>query len=177
MKLTPQMHKTLKTVGSGGSVVYLTTVSRSGIPNIAGERFVTLFRDEYILIADMFAQKTRVNINENPWAEITVAHPLRGRTWSFAGPITILQEGLPADYVWEGLRAADAVAEWGDWALREPPSEVPPDIRPPMLVQRGVIALHVVRVTDFQPERAGDELVPSDGNWPGSATDKHNLHR
>lgn len=159
MKLSSEMKKALKTVGSGGSVVYLTTVSKEGIPNIVGERFVSLFRDEYILIAEMFAQKTRVNINENPHGVITMAHPLRGRTWTFTGPVTILQEGLTDDYVWEGVSAREVLDEWGDWALKEPPSEVPPDIRPPVLVQRGVIALHVTDISDFAPERVGDRIA------------------
>ena len=159
MKLNNEMKKALKTVGSGGSVVYLTTVSKEGVPNIVGERFVSLFREEYILIAEMFAQKTRVNINENPHGVITMAHPLRGRTWTFAGPVTILQEGQPDDYVWEGMSAREVLDEWGDWALKEPPSEVPPDIRPPVLVQRGVIALHITDISDFTPERAGDRIT------------------
>lgn len=159
MKLNNNMMKALKTVGSGGSVVYLTTVSKEGVPNIVGERFVSLFRGEYILIAEMFAQKTRVNINENPHGVITMAHPLRGRTWTFTGPVTILQEGLPDDYVWEGVSAREVLDEWGDWALKEPPSEVPPDIRPPVLVQRGVIALHVTDISDFAPDKAGDFIA------------------
>lgn len=159
MKLNSDMKKALKIVGSGGAVVYLTTASKDGIPNIVGERFVTLFKDEYILIAEMFAQKTRININENPHGVITLAHPLRGRTWMFSGPVTILQEGYPDDYEWEGVTAKDVLDEWGDWALREPPSEVPPDIRPPVLIQRGVIALHVTRIADFAPDKAGEQLI------------------
>ena len=155
MRLGPAVSKALRTVGSGGAVVYLATSSREGNPNIVGERFVTLFHDEYILIADMFAQKTRVNLNENQQGVITLAHPVRGRTWVLSGPTTILQEGHEPDAVWEGLDVGKALAEWGDWATKEPPSEVPPDIRPPALVQRGVIAMRVTSVTDYHPERAG----------------------
>jgi len=158
MKAGPEVKKALRTVGSGGAVVYLTTSSRNGNPNIVGERFVTLYKDEYILIAEMFAQKTRVNLNENPYGVITLAHPVNGRTWIFSGPATILQEGHPEGYVWEGLDVKAALDEWGDWAEKEPPSEVPPDIRPPVLVQRGVIALHVTAIADFHPDRAGEAL-------------------
>lgn len=158
MRLRSDFAKALRTVGSGGAVVYLTTCSRVGNPNTVGERFVTLYEDEYILIAEMFAQKTRVNLHENPVGVITLAHPVKGRTWAFAGAATILQEGHLEGEVWEGLDVAQALAEWGDWATKEPPSEVPPDIRPPALVQRGVIALHVTSVTDFHPGRAGQPL-------------------
>lgn len=158
MRLGNDVARALRTVGSGGAVVYLATSSRAGNPNIVGERFVTLYKDEYILIAEMFAQKTRVNLNENPVGVITVAHPVKGRTWSFSGPATILQEGHLDGEVWEGLDVAEALAEWGDWATKEPPSEVPPDIRPPALVQRGVMAIRITSAIDFHPDRAGQPL-------------------
>jgi len=158
-KLTAEMLDALKIVGQGGAVVYLTTVSREGKPNTVGERFVAVWREEYILIAEMFAQKTRVNLNENPVGVITLAHPVRGRTWSFHGPAAIIQEGLPEDHEFHGARSADILAEWGNWAEKDPPSEVPPDIRPPALVQRGVIILKVEEVTDYAPGRAGTRII------------------
>ena len=158
MKLGSEVSKALRTVGAGGAVVYLTTSSADGNPNCVGERFVTLFKGEYVLIAEMFAQKTRINLNENKQGVITLAHPVKGRTWTLSGPATILQEGHQPGAQWEGLDVAETLAEWGDWATKEPPSEVPPDIRPPALVQRGVIALRVTSITDFHPERAGEPL-------------------
>ena len=158
MKLNNAMKEALKIVGKGGAVVYLTTSSRNGKPNTVGERFVAVYRDEYIVIAEMFAQKTRVNLNENPVAVITLAHPLRARTWSFYGPTSIIQEGHIAGYEFEGVPASDVLAEWGNWAEKEPPSEVPPDIRPPALVQRGVIIMKVEGITDFHPAHAGQPI-------------------
>lgn len=156
MKLSQAMKDALRIVGKGGAVVHLTTSSSDGNTNTVGERFVTVFKDEFILIADMFAQKTRVNLNENHIGVITLAHPVNGRTWSFKGPATILQEGLPDGYEFEGLKASEVLNEWGNWAEKEPPSEVPPDIRPPVLVQRGVITLKVTEITDYSPENAGN---------------------
>lgn len=158
MILGKEVQDALKIVGTGGAVVYLTTSSAAGKPNTVGERFVAVFRDKYILIAEMFAQKTRVNLNENPRSVITLAHPLKGRTWAFAGPTTILQEGHAPDHEFEGVPAKDVLDEWGEWALKEPPSEVPPDIRPPVLIQRGVIIMKVDRMYDFAPEHAGKSL-------------------
>ncbi len=159
MKLSAEMQDALKIVGRGGAVVYLTTSSREGKPNTVGERFVAVHNDEYILIAEMFAQKTRVNLNENPWAVITMAHPVKGRTWAFHGPTSIIQEGLPADHCFEGVLSSKVLAEWGNWAEKDPPSEVPPDIRPPALVQRGVIIMHVEGIYDFNPDRAGRAIA------------------
>lgn len=158
-KLNQDMKDALKIVGQGGAVVYLTTVSKAGKPNTVGERFVAVWRDEYILIAEMFAQKTRVNLNENPVGVITLAHPVRGRTWAFYGPTAIIQEGLPEDHEFHGARSHEVLAEWGNWAEKDPPSEVPPDIRPPALVQRGVIILKVDGVYDYAPERAGATII------------------
>ena len=118
MMLGPEASNALRTVGSGGAVVYLATSSADGNPNIVGERFVTLYKGEFILIAEMFAQKTRVNLNENAHGVITLAHPVKGRTWSFAGPATILQEGHEPGATWEGLDVAETLAEWGDWATK-----------------------------------------------------------
>ena len=159
MKLTAEMQDALKIVGRGGAVVYLTTSSREGKPNTVAERFVAVYKDEYILIAEMFAQKTRVNLNENPQAVITMAHPEKGRTWSFRGPTSIIQEGLPAGHRFEGVLSNEVLAEWGNWAEKDPPSEVPPDIRPPALVQRGVIIMRVESIYDFNPERAGRAIA------------------
>lgn len=158
MKLGSEVAQALRIVGAGGSVVYLATSSKTGNPNIVGERFVALHRREYILIAEMFAQKTRVNLNENPYGIITLAHPVKGRTWVFSGPTTILQEGFEGEGKWEGLDIAETLDEWGDWATKEPPSEVPPDIRPPMLVQRGVIAMHVESYTNYDPNHVNEAI-------------------
>lgn len=158
MKLGSEVAQALRIVGAGGSVLYLTTSSKTGNPNIVGERFVALYKDEYILIAEMFAQKTRVNLNENPYGVITLAHPVKGRTWVFSGPTTILQEGFEGDTQWKGLDIAETLEEWGDWAVKEPPSEVPPDIRPPVLVQRGVIAMHVQSFTSYDPAHVDEAL-------------------
>jgi hypothetical protein len=159
VKLSREMKDALKIVGAGGAVVYLTTSSAAGKPNTVGERFVAVHQDEYILIAEMYAQKTRVNLNENPRGVITLAHPVKGRTWAFVGPTTILQEGLPPEARFEGLLASEVLAEWGNWAEKEPPSEVPPDIRPPALVQRGVIIMKVDQVYDFAAGAAGRRLL------------------
>jgi uncharacterized protein len=78
MNLNHAMKDALRIVGKGGTVVHLTTSSLDGNHNTVGERFVSAFKDEFIVIADMFAQKTRVNLNENPVGVITLAHPVKG---------------------------------------------------------------------------------------------------
>lgn len=159
MKMTNEMLNTLKAIGHGGVVVHLTTVSANAVPNTVGERFIAAYGDEHIIIADMFAQKTKVNLNENPVGVITVAHPVKGRYWAFRGPCMIIMWGEEDDFDFHGARAGDVLREWGDWAAKEPPSEVPPDIRPPALCQRGVITLKVDDIYSWKPEESGKKLV------------------
>lgn len=159
MKLTEEMKEALMIIGGGGAVVHLTTCNTYGKCNTVAERFVGVFKDDYIVIADMFAQKTRVNLSENPIGVVTIAHPVKGRTWAFRGPTTILQEGLPPDYEFHGARAEEVLKEWGNWAEKEPPSEVPPDIKPPRLVQRGVIIMKVDECYSYRPDEAGKKIL------------------
>lgn len=157
--ITDEMKKVLKVVGKGGAVVHLTTCSVDGKPNIVAERFVTHFKDEYILIAEMFAQKTKVNLNENPVGSISVAHPVGEHTWVFRGPATIISHAASDDDKWFGLTAEEVLRDWGNWAAKEPPDEVPPDIAPPKLAQRGVIALKVDEVYSFNAANAGQRII------------------
>jgi len=149
MKLSQEMKQALTVIGRGGSVVHLTTASRSGKPNIVAERFVTSYKDEYILIADMFAQKTKVNLNENPFGCISIAHPNHDRSWIFRGPCTVITHAAAPNYRWYDVIAGEVLEEWGDWAKKDPPDEVPPDIAPPRLAQRGVIVLKVDEIIDY----------------------------
>ncbi len=157
--LTDEMKAVLKVVGKGGAVVHLTTCSRDGKPNIVGERFVVHYRDQYILIADMYAQKTKINLNENQVGCISIAHPIKKGAWVFRGPCTIITHDSPPTYKWKGVTAGPLLKEWGNWAEKEPPDEVPPDIRPPHLVQRGVIVLKVEEVYSSQAEEAGRKII------------------
>lgn len=157
--LTDEMKKVLKVVGNGGAVVHLTTSSADGKPNIVAERFITHYKNEYILIAEMFAQKTKVNLNENPVGAISVAHPVGEHTWVFRGPATVISHAAPSDYKWYGLTAGKVLDDWGDWAVKEPPDEVPPDIAPPKLAQRGVIVLKIEEVYSFDANNAGLKIL------------------
>lgn len=106
----------------------------------------------------MFAQKTKVNLNENPIAAISVAYPVKENTWVFRGPATVISQAAPDDYQWYGLTAGEVLEGWGDWASKEPPDEVPPDIAPPKVAQRGVIVLKVEEIYSYNKNNAGTIL-------------------
>jgi len=156
--LTNEIKDALKVVGKGGSVVHLATSSIDGKPNIVAERFVTSYLDDYILIADMFAQKTKVNLNENPHAAISIAHPIGSRSWVFRGPATVINIGAAASDTWHDINVGQVLAEWGDWASKEPPLEVPPDIAPPKVAQRGLIVLKVEEIISSELKTSGNKI-------------------
>ena len=158
-KLSQEMKNVLKVVGKGGALVHLTTCSADGVPNIVAERFIATWQDEYIIIAEMFAQKTKVNLNENEVACVSIANPVRGHTWVFRGPAAVISFAAPKNYRWQGIKAGELLAEWGDWSEKEPPDEVPPDIAPPKLKQRGVIVIKVDEAYDYAADKAGEALL------------------
>jgi len=156
--LTDEIKGFIKVIGKGGAVVHLTTVSKDGKPNIVAERFVATYKEDYIIIADMFAQKTKVNLNENPVGSISVAYPVSEHPWVFSGPATIISHASPTDFKWYDVSAGELLDEWGDWAAKEPPDEVPPDIAPPKLAQRGLIIVKVENIYSFDAEKAGQKV-------------------
>lgn len=156
--LTDELKNVLKVIGKGGAVVHLTTVSKDGKPNIVAERFVAAYQDDYIIIAEMFAQKTKVNLNENPVGSVSIAYPVGNHPLVFSGPATIISHAAPADFTWYNVKAGELLDEWGDWAQKEPPDEVPPDIAPPKLAQRGLIIVKVENIYSFDPEKAGQKF-------------------
>jgi len=162
VKLTNEMKDALKVVGKGGTVVYLATASADGKPNNVGMRFITTIKDEFILIADMFFIKTKANLKENPNSAVSMAHPLEGREWLFRGESFLFVNGtekIYPDLEWHGINAKDVLEEWGNWAEKEPPVEVPPDIRPPVARQRGVYCLHVEEVLSLKAGEVGKKVL------------------
>lgn len=158
-KLTQEMKDVLKVVGKGGAVIHLTTCSADGVPNIVGERFISHYKDEYIVIAEMFAIKTKANLGENEVGCISIAHPAKDHTWVFRGPCTIVSFASSPSYKWFDVKAGELLDEWGDWATKEPPDEVPPDIAPPKLAQRGLICLKVEEVYSYKADEAGKQVL------------------
>ena len=159
VKLTTEMKEGLIVPGKGGSLVYLCTSSIDGKPNIAGMRFVDNYKDDKILIADMFLLKTKANIKENPECIITICHPLdSGRDWVFKGKAINIEYGFPPDFDWYGVKAKEILDGWGDWHNKEPPDEVPPDVVYSKPAQRGVVVLHVEKIYSIEKGKTGEKI-------------------
>jgi hypothetical protein len=161
MKLTIQMKEALR-IGSKGDVyVYLTTCNLAGKCNTVVQTFTDVYKDEYIFLPDHFAQKTKVNLNENRVAVITVAHPTEGQMWAFRGPCNIIQWGHPPNYTFQGVKAGEVLEGWGEWTQRESFEAIDPDLRPPAAGQRGVIVLKVEEIYSTRPEDSGNKVATS----------------
>ena len=54
VKLTDEMKEGLRVPGKGGSLIYLATSSADGKPNIAAMRYIDTYKDDKLLVSDMF---------------------------------------------------------------------------------------------------------------------------
>ncbi len=146
MKIPEPLAEALRIRSPSDVQVYLTTAGRDGKPNVSPQQFTDVLRDEYVLLPDLFAQKTKVNLNENLVGAITIAHPESLRGWVLEGPCNVFQWGHPPNYAFAGLKAGEILGGWGDWETREPIDELPESERPTVVAQRGVIVLKVESV-------------------------------
>lgn len=144
MKLPRELINALKINNPGDTVVYLTTSGLDGKPNLAVQQFTDVLDDEFVLMPDLFAQKTKVNLNENFVGALSIASPSELSGWTVEGPCNIFQWGHPPNYSFQGLKAGPILSTWGEW--QESPETLPEDVRPTVIAQRGVIVLKVEKV-------------------------------
>lgn len=159
MKLTREIIDTLKIKNPDDVVVYLTTSSVDGRCNISPQLFTDIYMDEFILMPDLFAVKTKINLNENRVGVVTIAHPVEGRTWALRGPCAHIEWGLPDNYEFQGVKAGDILKKWGDWSEKESFHSLPEDVRPAVVAQRGVIVLKVAECYSFNVEDSGRKVL------------------
>lgn len=159
MKLTQEMINTLKIKTPDDTVVYLMTSSVEGKCNISPQLFTDVYMDEFILMPDLFAIKTKINLNENRIGVVTVSHPSEGRTWAFRGPCSHIEWGLPDNYDFQGVKAGEILRKWGDWSEKESFSALPEEARPTVVAQRGVIVLKVAECLSISPEDSGKKVL------------------
>lgn len=128
-------------------VAYLTTASATGHPNTLAVPFTDIVDESLVLLPDLFAQKTKVNLNENHAAAMSFADENGSLPWLLEGSADIVQWGHPRAFRAFGLSAGHVLERWGDWdesveAVIDAPE---PAARPSVFAQRGVIV--------FKPDR------------------------
>lgn len=147
MRLPSGLTQRLGGKSPGTLVAMLTTVRSDGATNVMPVPFTDIVRDELVLMPDLFAQKTKVNLNENRAAALSFATEEGDLPWVVEGVADIVQWGHPARFTLFGLRAGEVLERWGDWDESVEPvlDAQEPSVRPTVFAQRGVIV--------FKPER------------------------
>lgn len=147
MKLPPELARRLSGSSEETLVALLSTSLSNGTTNIMPAPFTDVVGDELVLLPDLFAQKTKVNLNENRAASLSFATAEGSLPWVLEGAADIVQWGHPQRFTLFGLRAGEVLERWGDWDESIEPvlDATEPSARPTVFAQRGVIV--------FKPER------------------------
>jgi uncharacterized protein len=150
MKLPEALAEKLAGGAPGTFVAYLTTSFKDGRTNILASPFTDLAEEELVLLPDLFAQKTKVNLNENRMASLSFASKDGSAPWILEGQADIIQWGHPRAFKLFGLRAGDVLDRWGDWDEGVEPviDAEEPAARPSVFAQRGVIVFKTERVVE-----------------------------
>lgn len=141
MKLPVELIERLKGGAEGTSVVYLVTATREGRTTLLPSPFTDVVGGEYIFIPDLFALQTKVDLNENHHAALSIATEDGRLPFVFEGTADVVQWGHPGSFKLFGFKAGDVLDHWGDWDEGVEPviDAVEPAARPSVFAQRGVI--------------------------------------
>lgn len=108
-------------------LVFLATTTKDGIPNVVPIGFARPIDDETILIADNYMNKTRANIEANPYIAI-VTKDASKCPYQFKGEVQVFESG---NYF-------DTVTEWGQNAMTK-------------LTPKAAILMKVQEIYSIQP--------------------------
>jgi hypothetical protein len=141
MKLPKEIVSLLTIKEINDTIVYLATSSLSGNINLLASPYTDVCLDEYILIPDLFAQKTKVNLNENRYGLISFVLPDSNKNITIEGPANIIQWGHPPKFRFFDVMAGDILKQWGNWTEKENILDRENLSKPEVFAQRGVIII------------------------------------
>lgn len=141
MKLPDEIIKLLKIKDINDTIVYLATSSLRGNINLLPVTLTDVYLDEYILFPDLFAQKTKVNLNENRFGVVSIFLPSGFTNITIEGPANIIQWGHPKSFRFYDLTAGEVLEHWGVWTDKEDVLDENNEARPDVYKQRGVIVI------------------------------------
>lgn len=87
-------------------LIFLATASSDGVPNVVPIGFARPIDEETILIADNYMNKTRQNLEKNPWISLVTKDATKC-PFQFKGKVEIFESG----------KYFDTVTEWGQNAM------------------------------------------------------------
>jgi predicted pyridoxine 5'-phosphate oxidase superfamily flavin-nucleotide-binding protein len=76
-----------------GKLAWVATASRIGEPNVTPKGTLKILDQFHILFADLFSQKTRRNLLENPKVAITVVDPATATGFQIKGTAEVIGNG------------------------------------------------------------------------------------
>jgi predicted pyridoxine 5'-phosphate oxidase superfamily flavin-nucleotide-binding protein len=89
-----------------GKLAWVATASRDGVPNATPKGSLKLLDDEHVVFADLFSQKTRKNLAENPKVAVTVIDAGTGKGYQIKGVAEIVSSGSLFDATSQQLKAS-----------------------------------------------------------------------
>lgn len=133
-------------------VAYLATSLLDGRVNLYPTPFTDVVYDELVVMPDLFTQKTKVALNENGAAALSV--DLGDDThWLLQGRADMVQWGHPNAFRLFGLPAGKVLEQWGDWEESVEPvlDALEAAARPAVFAQRGVIIFKPEHIVEVAP--------------------------
>lgn len=114
-------------------VSYVATANKDGKPNVSPKGSIKVLDERTLVFADLFSEKTRRNLLENPQVAVTVADAKKFQGYQFKGRAELIEKGPLFDAM-----AAE---------LRKLPMKLPD---PKYLVK-----IHVEEIYDLRPGAQG----------------------
>ena len=87
-----------------GKPGWVATASKDGMPNIAIKGSLRVLDDEHLLFADLFSNKTRANMEENPKVAVMVYDPESRKAYCLKGQVELIAGGSLYDETVEGIK-------------------------------------------------------------------------
>ena len=87
-----------------GKMAWVATADASGLPNVAPKGSVQVLDNQTLLFADIFSNKTRTALEQNPKAALAVIDPARPEGYQFKGDAVLLNSGPIFEKVKEELK-------------------------------------------------------------------------
>jgi uncharacterized protein len=108
-------------------LVFLATATADGVPNVVPIGFARPIDKDTILIADNYMNKTRQNLENNPWISLVTKDATKC-PFQFKGKVEIFESGT----------YFDTVTEWGQNAMTK-------------LTPKAAILMKVTEIYSIQP--------------------------
>jgi hypothetical protein len=88
-KLTAEIKEFL----SQGRLAYVATCAKDGVPNVVPKGSLGALDEEHLVFADLYSQKTRRNLEQNPRVAVAVVNPAGYVGYQFKGTAELVDSG------------------------------------------------------------------------------------